>query len=131
MWLALKITTVLSLVALIQANLFWAINLRTCWTNPRTSGAFSLIIKIHYLNEFIKILALCVKKKSKTILEVALSEVPRFKELATTLEKSFAINGKAASTLRNYLRCLTHLAIYYKASPERLNEEQINDYLFQ
>jgi integrase/recombinase XerD len=63
-------------------------------------------------------------------LEVALSEVPKFKELATTLEKSFAINGKAASTLRNYLRCLAHLAIYYKSSPERLNEEQINDYLY-
>ena len=49
---------------------------------------------------------------------------------ALTLEKSFAINGKATSTLRNYLRCLAHLAIYYKCSPERLNEAQINDYLY-
>lgn len=46
------------------------------------------------------------------------------------MEKSFAINGKAASTLRNYLRCLSHLAIHYKCSPEGLNEEQINDYLY-
>jgi site-specific recombinase XerD len=46
------------------------------------------------------------------------------------LEKSFAINGKADSTLRNYLRCLSHLAIHYKCSPEGLNEEQINDYLY-
>ena len=46
------------------------------------------------------------------------------------MEKSFAINGKAISTLRNYLRCLAHLAIYYKCSPEALNEEQINDYLY-
>ncbi|MFD0799208.1 integrase, partial [Maribacter chungangensis] len=44
------------------------------------------------------------------------------------MEKSFAVNGKATSTLRNYLRCLAHLAIYYKCSPEALNEEQINDY---
>jgi site-specific recombinase XerD len=32
--------------------------------------------------------------------------------------------------LNNYLRCLAHLAIYYKCSPELLTEEQINDYLF-
>ncbi len=32
--------------------------------------------------------------------------------------------------MNNYLRCLAHLAIHYKCSPELLNEEQINDYLF-
>jgi site-specific recombinase XerD len=46
------------------------------------------------------------------------------------LEKSFAINGKAKSTLNNYLRCLAHLAIYYKRNPVHLTVEQINDYLF-
>ncbi|MBJ7882304.1 tyrosine-type recombinase/integrase [Gelidibacter salicanalis] len=28
------------------------------------------------------------------------------------------------------MRCLAHLAIYFKSSPENLTEEQINDYLF-
>ena len=32
--------------------------------------------------------------------------------------------------MNNYLRCLAHLTIHYKCSPELLNEEQINDYLF-
>jgi site-specific recombinase XerD len=32
--------------------------------------------------------------------------------------------------LNNYLRCLSLLAIYYKTSPEFLEEERINDYLF-
>jgi len=59
----------------------------------------------------------------------AFCRVPGFKELAQTLEKSFSINGKAASTLRNYLRCLAHLAFHYKRSPELLNQEEINDYL--
>lgn len=56
--------------------------------------------------------------------------MPEFKELTLALEKSFAINGKASTTLKNYLRCLAHLAIYFKCSPERLTEEQINDYLY-
>ncbi|WP_223170396.1 tyrosine-type recombinase/integrase [Maribacter aquimaris] len=63
-------------------------------------------------------------------METALEEVPEFKSLASSLERSFAINGKAASTLRNYLRCLAHLALHYKCSPELLNEEQIADYLY-
>jgi len=61
-------------------------------------------------------------------LETAFCQVPEFKELAFTLEKSFAINGKATSTLRNYLRCLAHIAIHYQCSPEQLTEERINDY---
>lgn len=46
------------------------------------------------------------------------------------LTKSFSINGKSTSTLTNYLRCLSHLALYYKCSPELLEEERINDYLY-
>lgn len=56
--------------------------------------------------------------------------MPGFKELALSLERSFAINGKATSTLRNYLRCLAHMAIHYQCSPEHLNEGQIQDYLY-
>lgn len=63
-------------------------------------------------------------------METASEQVPGFKELALTLERSFAINGKAASTLRNYLRCLAHLALHSKCSPELLDEERINDYLY-
>ncbi len=63
-------------------------------------------------------------------METASEQVPGFKELALTLERSFAINGKAASTLRNYLRCLAHLALHCKCSPELLDEERIDDYLY-
>ena len=44
--------------------------------------------------------------------------------------KSFAINGKSKSTLTGYTRCLAHLALHYKQSPETLSTELINDYLF-
>ncbi|MFB1026816.1 MAG: tyrosine-type recombinase/integrase [Flavobacteriaceae bacterium] len=46
------------------------------------------------------------------------------------LTKSFSINGRATSTLSNYVRCLAHLAIHYKTSPELLDIESINEYLF-
>jgi site-specific recombinase XerD len=46
------------------------------------------------------------------------------------LDRSFAINGKAKSTLDNYKRCLAHLALHYMCSPEQLNKESIDDYLF-
>lgn len=46
------------------------------------------------------------------------------------MRKSFAINGKATSTLTNYLRCLSHLVLHSNRSPEELNIEEINDYLF-
>jgi integrase/recombinase XerD len=50
--------------------------------------------------------------------------------LIDKLTKSFSINGKASSTLSNYVRCLAHLAIHYKTSPELLDIESINAYLF-
>jgi site-specific recombinase XerD len=46
------------------------------------------------------------------------------------LERNFIVNGKAQSTLSNYLRCLAHLGLHYEISPEELSEEQIQDYLF-
>ena len=46
------------------------------------------------------------------------------------LTRNFVINGKANSNLSNYLRCLAHLGLYYKISPEQHSEEQIQDYLF-
>ncbi|WP_233530626.1 tyrosine-type recombinase/integrase [Gelidibacter salicanalis] len=46
------------------------------------------------------------------------------------MEQSFSINGKATSTLNNYLRCLAHLALHYKQSQETLSVENIEAYLY-
>ena len=45
------------------------------------------------------------QKKRKTIVERAIAEVTGFGELCQKLERSFSINGKAKSTLKNYQRC--------------------------
>ena len=56
--------------------------------------------------------------------------MPEFGELCKKMDCSFSINGKSESTLRNYKRCLAHLALHYKTNPIKLGEEAINDYLF-
>jgi len=56
--------------------------------------------------------------------------VPGFDALFSKLSRSFAINGKAKSTLNNYVRCLAHIALHYKRSPEKLSVENIEDYLY-
>lgn len=59
-----------------------------------------------------------------------MERVPQFEVLVDKLTKSFSINGKATSTLNNYLRCLAHLTIYYNTSAELLETTSIDDYLF-
>lgn len=46
------------------------------------------------------------------------------------LEKNLIINGRAQNTLSNYGRCLAHLAMYHNKSPDLLEKETIDDYLF-
>ena len=57
-------------------------------------------------------------------------DVPGFEKMSEQLRKSFVVNGKAESTLSNYLRCLAHIGLHFKISPEELSEEQIQDYLY-
>jgi hypothetical protein len=73
---------------------------------------------------------LCILKKGKRVLQTALEALPEFNVLTLKLEKKIVINGRANSTLPNYLRCLAHLTLYYKCSPEHLDQHRINDYLF-
>ena len=44
--------------------------------------------------------------------------------------RDFTIAGKAKSTFNNYIRCLAHIALHYKISPEKLDTEQVKDYLY-
>jgi hypothetical protein len=69
-------------------------------------------------------------QKRQTIVKRAMDTVPDFKELCRKLERSFAIKNKAKSTITNYQRCLSHLALHYMCNPEQLCKEQIDDYLY-
>lgn len=45
------------------------------------------------------------------------------------LKRSVELSGKSQSTLTNYARCLSHIALHFKCSPLDLDEEQVLDYL--
>ena len=48
-----------------------------------------------------------------------------------TLQIKIELSGKSFSTLTNYARCLAHLAIHYDCSPELLDKEQVESYLYK
>ena len=88
------------------------------------------MIKLRNLHFNIKILHHDLSKKSLTYLERAQQEVPFFKILVEKLTKNFSIQGKSSSTLHNYTRCLSHLALYYKQCPTLLTLEQVQEHLY-
>jgi len=45
------------------------------------------------------------------------------------MKRSIELSGKSKSTLVNYARCLSTMALYFKCSPLELDDEQILDYL--
>lgn len=47
------------------------------------------------------------------------------------LQVKTELSGKSESTLTNYSRCLAHLAMHYDCSPELLDLEQVESYLYQ
>lgn len=47
------------------------------------------------------------------------------------MEQHHRLAGKSQSTTTNYARCLAHMSLYYQLSPEFLDQEQVQDYLYQ
>jgi len=47
------------------------------------------------------------------------------------LQVKTELAGKSERTLTNYARCLAHLAMHYDCSPELLDTEQVEDYLYK
>ena len=64
-----------------------------------------------------------------TIVEQACDKVTGFDELYKEMERAISITGKSKSTLTNYSRQLTHLALHYDCFPLDLDGEQVMDYL--
>ncbi len=48
-----------------------------------------------------------------------------------TLQIKIELSGKSSSTLTNYARCLAHIAMHYDCSPELLDADQIESYLYK
>lgn len=69
------------------------------------------------------------KKSSPTIMERAIAVVPEFQNVLKKLDTQVALRGQSKSTLLNYGRRLALFVIHFKALPENICEDEINEYL--
>jgi len=69
------------------------------------------------------------KKTSPTIVEQAKEQIPGFELVASKLEQQVALRGQSPSTLNNYIRRIAIICLHFKALPEQIEEEEINEYL--
>lgn len=70
-----------------------------------------------------------MKQQGATLVQRACAKVAGFKALHKRLEKKIIVSGKSLSTLNNYMRCISHVALKYNDLPTVLDHEQIEDYL--
>ena len=69
------------------------------------------------------------KKTSPTIVEQAKEQVAGFEAVAKKLEQQVTLRGQSQSTLNNYIRRIAIICLHFKALPEQIDEEEINEYL--
>ena len=70
-----------------------------------------------------------MKQQEATLVQRACAKVAGFKNLHKRLEKKIIVSGKSLSTLNNYMRCISHVALYFACLPTALDLEQIEEYL--
>lgn len=70
-----------------------------------------------------------MKKQGATLVQRASAKIAGFKTLHKRLEKKIVVSGKSISTLNNYMRCISHLALHFNCLPTQLDLEQIEEYL--
>lgn len=68
-------------------------------------------------------------KTSPTILERAKIAVPEFEKVMDKLSSQVTLRGQSESTLKNYTRRLALLVIHFNRLPEKVSEDEINEYL--
>lgn len=69
------------------------------------------------------------KKTTLTTVEQAIHAVPDFKKVVLKLEQQVTLRGQSKSTLNNYIRRIALFVIHFKALPEVISEDEINEYL--
>ena len=70
-----------------------------------------------------------MKQQETTLVQRACAKVAGFKSLHKRLEKKIIVSGKSLSTLNNYMRCISHVALHFNCLPTDLDIEQIEEYL--
>ena len=69
------------------------------------------------------------KKSGFTIVEQAIVLVPEFEKVVRKLEQQVTLRGQSISTLKNYIRRIALFVIRFGKLPEKIDPEEINEYL--
>ena len=70
-----------------------------------------------------------MRKKGFTIVERAIMIVPQFSEVVRKLSNQVELRGQSQSTLNNYIRRIALFVIHFNRLPEKITEDEINEYL--
>ena len=69
------------------------------------------------------------KKSGFTFVEQAIVLVPEFEMVVHKLEQQVTLRGQSRSTLQNYIRRIALFVIHFGKLPEKIDPEEINEYL--
>lgn len=69
------------------------------------------------------------KKSGLTIIEQAIVLVPEFEKVVRKLEQQVILRGQSESTLNNYIRRIAQVVIHFGKLPEKIDPEEINEFL--
>ncbi len=69
------------------------------------------------------------RKCSLTIIEQAIIKVPAFKNVLRKLDQQVTLRGQSPSTLHNYSRRMAAFVLHFGSLPEKVTEDEINEYL--
>ncbi|MDD2564506.1 MAG: tyrosine-type recombinase/integrase, partial [Salinivirgaceae bacterium] len=69
------------------------------------------------------------KKSGFTFVEQAIVLVPEFEKVVHKLEQQVTLRGQSRSTLQNYIRRIALFVIHFGKLPEKIDSEEINEYL--
>jgi len=69
------------------------------------------------------------KKSGFTMIEQAIMLVPEFENVVRKLEQQVTLRGQSKSTLNNYIRRIALFVIHFGKLPEKIDPEEINEYL--
>jgi hypothetical protein len=64
-----------------------------------------------------------------TIIEQARQAVDGFTDLYDKTGQKLSLTGYSGSTSNNYLRELARISLHFGTTPDKLSEDQINEYL--
>jgi integrase/recombinase XerD len=70
-----------------------------------------------------------MKPKQDTVVEKAMIVVPGFKEAYKKLEQKITLSNQSKSTLTNYSRKIANVCLHFKALPEQVEDDEIDEYL--